>query len=57
MSIVNFALERLKEPSTYAGLSGIALAFGVSTDLYNAVAALVAGIAGLVSIVLAERAK
>lgn len=57
MSIVNFALERLKEPSTYAGLSGIALAFGISTDLYNAVAALVAGIAGLVSIVLAERAK
>ena len=57
MSIVNFALERLKEPSTYSGLSGIALAFGVSTDLYNAVAALVAGIAGLVSIVLAERAK
>ena len=57
MSIVNFALERLKEPSTYAGLSGLALAFGISTDLYNAVAGAIAGVAGLVAVILAERAK
>ena len=57
MSIVNFALARLKEPSTYAGLSGLALAFGISTDLYNAVAGAIAGVAGLVAVILAERAK
>jgi len=57
MSIVNFALERLKEPSTYAGLSGLALAFGISNELYNAAAGAIAGVAGLVAVILAERAK
>lgn len=57
MSIVNFALERLKEPSTYAGLSGLALALGVSGELYNAAAGALAGVAGLVAVILAERAK
>jgi len=57
MSIVNFALERLKEPSTYAGLSGLALALGVSGELYNAAAGAIAGVAGLVAVILAERAK
>ena len=55
MSIVNFALARLKEPSTYAGLSGIALALGVSGELYNAAAGAIAGVAGLISVILAER--
>lgn len=55
MNIVNFALERLKEPSTYAGLSGIALALGVSGELYNAAAGAIAGVAGLISVILAER--
>ena len=57
MSLVNFALSRLKEPSTYAGLSGLALALGVSGELYNAAAGALAGVAGLVAIILAERAK
>ena len=57
MSIVNFALNRLKEPSTYAGLSGLALALGVSGDLYAAASSAVAAIAGLIAIVLAEHAK
>jgi hypothetical protein len=57
MSIVNFALKRLKEPSTYAGLSGLALALGVSGDLYAAVSSAVAAVAGLVAVVLAEKAK
>jgi hypothetical protein len=57
MSIVNFVLNRLKEPSTYAGLSGLALALGVSGELYSAASAALAAVAGLVAIVLAEKAK
>ena len=54
--MVHFILSRLKEPSTYAGLSGIALALGVSGELYNAVAAALAGVAGLVAVLLADKA-
>lgn len=57
MSIVDFALKRLKEPSTYAGLSGLALALGVSGDLYAAVSSALAAVAGLIAIVLAENAE
>jgi hypothetical protein len=57
MSIVNFVLTRLKEPSTYAGLSGLALALGVSGELYSAASAAIAAVAGLIAIVLAEKAK
>lgn len=55
MPIVTFILTRLKEPSTYAGLSGLALAFGISSDLYTAASSVIASIAGLVAIVLAEK--
>jgi len=57
MSIVNFVLSRLKEPSTYAGLSGLALALGVSGELYSAASAAIAAVAGLVAVVLVEKAK
>ena len=57
MSIVDFALKRLKEPSTYAGLSGLALALGVSGDLYAAVSSALAAVAGFIAIVLAENAE
>ena len=57
MSVVNFVLSRLKEPSTYAGLSGLALALGVSGELYNAASAALAAVAGLVAVVLVEKAK
>lgn len=55
--MVQFILSRLKEPSTFAGLSGIALALGVSGELYNAAAGAIAGVAGLVAVILAEKAK
>lgn len=57
MFIVNFILTRLKEPSTYAGLSGLALSLGISNDLYSAAASTIAAIAGLIAIILVERAK
>jgi hypothetical protein len=55
--MLDYVLSRLKEPSTFAGLSGIALAFGVSSELYGAVSAAIAGVAGLVAVILAEKAK
>jgi hypothetical protein len=55
--MVQFILSRLKEPSTFAGLSGLALALGISGELYNAAAGAIAGIAGLVAVLLAEKGK
>ena len=55
--MVQFILSRLKEPSTFAGLSGIALALGVSGELYNAAAGAIAGIAGLVAVLMSDKAK
>ena len=57
MNFVHWLLARLKEPSTYAGLSGLALAFGVSTELYAAASTAIAGIAGLAAVVLADRTE
>ena len=47
-------LSRLKEPSTYAGLAGLALAFGISNDLYTAIASAIAAVPGLIAMVLSE---
>ena len=55
--MVQFILSRLKEPSTFAGLSGIALALGVSGELYNAAAGAIAGVAGLIAVLMADKAK
>lgn len=55
--MVQFILSRLKEPSTYAGLSGLAMALGISTHLYEAAAMAIAGVAGLVAVILAEKSK
>lgn len=55
MSVVHFVLNRLKEPSTYAGLSGLALALGVSGELYSAASAAIAGVAGLIAVLLSDK--
>jgi hypothetical protein len=55
--MVQFILSRLKEPSTYAGLSGLAMALGISSHLYEAAAMAVAGVAGLVAVLLADKAS
>jgi len=57
MNFVHWLLARMKEPSTYAGLSGLALAFGVSTELYTAASTALAAIAGVVAVVLADRTE
>jgi hypothetical protein len=55
MGIANFVLARLKEPSTYAGLSGLALALDVSGELYQAGATALAGVAGLIAVLLSDK--
>lgn len=54
MKIVSFLVNRLKEPSTYAGFSGIALAFGLSGEEWSTVYTALAGLAGLVAMFLSE---
>lgn len=48
-------LERLKEPSSWAGLSALALALGVRADEWSAIGTAGAAIAAAISIVLKER--
>lgn len=54
MKIVSFLANRLKEPSTYAGFSGIALAFGLSGEEWSTVYTALAGLAGLVAMFLSD---
>ena len=53
-SVIFWALDRAKEPSTWAGLAGLAMVFGVSAEQWStigtAVAAVAAAIAMFVSI-------
>tara|TARA_Y100000590_G_C15492790_1_gene928459 strand:- start:414 stop:578 length:165 start_codon:yes stop_codon:yes gene_type:complete len=48
-------LDRLKEPSTYAGLSGLMVAIGLSQDQWTVVSTALAGVAGLIAMVLKEK--
>jgi hypothetical protein len=57
MNVLHAVLTRLKEPSTYAGMSALALAVGISVETFEAVSAAVAGVAGLLAMVLHEKAK
>jgi hypothetical protein len=54
MKIVSWIANRLKEPSTYAGFAGMALAFGLSDAEWAAVSTAAAGVAGLVAMLLAD---
>jgi hypothetical protein len=55
MKIVSFLVSRLKEPSTYAGFSGIALALGLSAEEWSTIYTAIAGLAGVVAMFLAEK--
>lgn len=48
-------LPLLKEPSTYAGFAGLAAAFGVSTEEYDAVAATLVAIFSAVAVFMREK--
>lgn len=47
-------LRRLREPSTMAGLSALALLFGLPTGTIDAIAQIVGGIAAVAAIVVPE---
>lgn len=48
-------LNRLREPSTWAGLSALGLLLGVPPGTFDAAGQLVAGVAGLAAIFLPEK--
>ena len=48
-------IDRLKEPSTYAGLGGLAVVLGISMDSFNEWVAAAAGIALVLSLILPEK--
>lgn len=48
-------LSRLREPSTWAGLSALGLLFGLPPGTFDAVGQIVAGVAGLAAIFLPEK--
>jgi hypothetical protein len=57
MNFVHWLLARLKEPSTYAGFAGLALAVGLSDVQWAAVSTAVAGLAGVAAVFLSEAPK
>jgi len=57
MNINKWLLSRLKEPSTYAGFSVIAMSFGLSGDEWSAISTAIAALAGLAAVFLSETPK
>ena len=57
MAVLLWALSRLKEPSTYAGFSALALALGLSDAQWAAISTAVAGLAGVAAVFLSETPK
>jgi hypothetical protein len=55
MNVVHWLLGRLKEPSTYAGFSALALAVGLSDVQWAAISTAVAGLAGVAAVFLSEQ--
>ena len=55
--MVTWLINRLKEPSTYAGFAGIALALGISGVLWEAVTVAAVGVFSLLAVLLAERTR
>lgn len=52
--MIDFVLNRLREPSTYAGLAGLAAAVGIAEPLYQAISAVIMAAAGLAAVVMSE---
>ena len=52
--MLNRILNRFKEPSTFAGLAGVAMLYGVTSDDFNLWVGAVTGVCLFLSIVLKE---
>jgi hypothetical protein len=55
MKLVSWLLARLKEPSTYAGFAGLALAFGLSNAEWAVVSTAIASVAGVAAMFLSDQ--
>ena len=55
MKMVSWIVNRLKEPSTYAGVARHALAFGLTDVQWQVISAAVAGLAGVAAMFLTEK--
>jgi len=55
--MLQFILDRAKEPSTYAGVATLLTAAGIhySSDIFNAAVAVAVAVAGLVAVLLPEK--
>lgn len=53
--MLDWLLNRLREPSTYAGFAGLALALGLTDNQWAAISAAVAGIAGAIAVLLHDK--
>jgi hypothetical protein len=53
--MIDWLLDRLKEPSTYAGFAALAAAAGISGEIYAAASAVAVAVAGLAAVILHER--
>lgn len=51
---MKYFIDLLKQPSTYAGLAGIAAAFGLSAPEWAAISGALAGIFGAVAFFVSE---
>ena len=54
MKFVSWLLARLKEPSTYAGFAGLALAFGLSNAEWATLSTALASVAGVAAMFLSD---
>ena len=53
-SVVFWALNRAKEPSTWPGLAGLAVVFGVTAEQWSMIGNAVAAVAAAVAMLVAE---
>lgn len=54
--MIDWIVNRLKEPSTYAGFAGLAIALGLSNEEWMAISTALAGVAGVVAMFVHEQA-
>jgi hypothetical protein len=52
---VLWALSRAKEPSTWAGLAGLAVVFGVTSEQWSVIGNAVAAVAAAIAMLVSER--
>lgn len=55
--VIDWIIARGREPSTWAGLAGLAAAVGISEESWSAISSAIAAVFGAVAIVVRERVQ